>query len=199
VDAVRAATAIAAGTAHTCAVVPPDGAVYCWGDNSFGQLGLGASDKQPHPLPTRVPAVQHMSGIAAGDKTTFAWSSRGDAAGWGFGIKRPVPLPASDVIQIGAGGKHNCLVRKDGTVHCWGFNDFGQLGVASETDSAVPVQVPGIEGIRQVAAGDVHACALRTDGRVVCWGGNEVGQLGTGIRDRERHPTPALVMVRGCL
>ncbi len=198
VDSIREATAIAAGTAHTCAVVPPDGGVYCWGDNSFGQLGLGASDKHPHPLPTRVPAVQHMSAIAAGDKTTFAWSSRGDAAGWGFGIKRPVPLPTTDVVQIGAGGKHNCLVRKGGTVHCWGFNDFGQLGVASETDSAVPVQVPGMEGIRQVTAGDVHACALRADGRVVCWGGNEVGQLGSGTRDRERHATPTLVMVRGC-
>ncbi len=198
IETVRYAVSIAAGTSHTCAVVPPDGGVYCWGDNTFGQLGLGTTDRHPHPMPMRVPAVLHMAGVAAGDKTTFAWTSQGTAMGWGFGIKQAVQVPMGDVAQVGAGGKHNCLTRKDGTVYCWGFNDFGQLGPSSESDSAVPVQIPGLEDMREVVAGDQHACALYGDGRVACWGGNEAGQLGQGTTDRDRHATPRQVLISAC-
>jgi len=139
-----------------------------------------------------------MAGVAAGDKTTFAWSTQGVLVGWGFGIKRAIQLPINEVVHVGAGGKHNCLVKRDGSVYCWGFNDFGQLGTALDGDSAIPVQIQGLDDMRTVVAGDQHSCALHGDGRVACWGGNETGQLGHGTRDRDRHPAPQLVMVSGC-
>jgi alpha-tubulin suppressor-like RCC1 family protein len=76
----------------------------------------------------------------------------------------------------------------NGSVKCWGANNYGQLGVGS-TDSkgdqagemgdaliAVPLKRPAL----QVAAGTRHSCALLDDRTVECWGLNESGQLGRG-------------------
>jgi alpha-tubulin suppressor-like RCC1 family protein len=89
---------------------------------------------------------------------------------------------------ISLGGNHACALLDDGSVKCWGANEFGQLGVGS-TDSkgdqagemgdaliAVPLKRPAL----QVAAGTRHSCALLDDGTVECWGLNESGQLGRG-------------------
>jgi len=42
---------VAAGVTHTCALAT-DGSLWCWGDNSAGQLGIGSN--QPREIPTRV-------------------------------------------------------------------------------------------------------------------------------------------------
>ena len=60
---------------------------------------------------------------------------------------------------ISAGWRYSCGVHMDGSVDCWGANEFGQ---------AWP---PGGE-FRSVSAGESHACGVRTDGRVDCWGYN---------------------------
>ena len=98
----------------------------------------------------------------------------------------------SDVVRISAGYLMACAVKSDGTVWCWGANDFGQLGHApTELTCSYdfgtlqctpePVQVPGITGAIGVSAGRSHACALVTTaaGKTIeCWGDNGDGQLG---------------------
>ncbi|AKU99479.1 regulator of chromosome condensation, RCC1 [Labilithrix luteola] len=49
----RQVAAVATGTGSTCALVV-DGSVLCWGDNTYGQLGLGKRDASRHPEPTTV-------------------------------------------------------------------------------------------------------------------------------------------------
>ena len=67
-------------------------------------------------------------------------------------------------VAIDAGWDHTCGLKADGSVLCWGDNEFGQLSAPSGVFAAV-------------AAGGLHSCGLRTDGAITCWGDNDFGQL----------------------
>src|SRR5216684_121029 len=87
---------------------------------------------------------------------------------------RPAPevgarIPGS---RIAAGFDYTCGVNADGTVRCWGLNQFGQLGDGTTTTRLTPVQVSGLTNVLSVAAGNLHTCALLADGTVRCWGDN---------------------------
>src|SRR5213596_3433670 len=83
---------------------------------------------------------------------------------------------------VAAGGLHTCMRLPDGTVQCWGRNNFGQLGNGdgSLTSSSVPVAVRGLTTATRVVTGDAHTCALLGDGTVQCWGVGDSGQRGDG-------------------
>jgi len=74
-----------------------------------------------------------------------------------------VPAVGS-VGQISAGGYHNCAIKTDGTVVCWGRNFGGQ--------STPPAGLVAV----QLSSGQNHSCAVKADGTVVCWGDNLAGQ-----------------------
>lgn len=83
---------------------------------------------------------------------------------------------APSIVALGTG--HACAVLEDATVACWGFNRFGQTGVAP-TESLdpngdpyinTPTRVPGLENIVQVSAGWQSSYAVRADGKVFGWG-----------------------------
>jgi hypothetical protein len=94
-------------------------------------------------------------------------------------------------------GGHTCALLDDGSVTCWGRNDYGQLGNGSTINSAVPVAVFGITSATAIAVGGLHTCALLDDGSVTCWGRNDYGQLGLGYRSDASHYLPGLVLNLG--
>ncbi len=59
--------------------------------------------------------------------------------------------------SVSSGYYYTCALRTDGTVACWGSNDYGQATPPAGTFS-------------HVGAGDDHSCGLKADGTVVCWG-----------------------------
>ena len=65
--------------------------------------------------------------------------------------------PAGRFTQLSVGGRHNCGLREDGTVFCWGDNSYGQTDAPSGN-------------FIQVSAGASHSCGLREGGSVECWG-----------------------------
>ena len=82
----------------------------------------------------------------------------------------------------------SCALRTDGTVWCWGANDFGQLGVGNADDQTMPQQVMGVAGAKGLVAGDAHTCVFDATGAVQCWGQNTDGQLGDGTMADSRLP-----------
>lgn len=162
------AARVMAGQGHTCAS-RDDGSVWCWGDNSNGQIGNGQENTFGEPAQT--------------------WEPGG--AGYFSG--------ASDNGMHGEGAGHSCVRKSDGTVWCWGGNWLGQLGVGMNDESYVPAQVLGTDGVglledvTQLSTGGVSNCALLDDGTVRCWGGNVSREVGDET-DVER---PAPVQVHG--
>ena len=93
------------------------------------------------------------------------------------------------VAPIDVGDNHTCAMQVDGTVRCWGWNGYGQLGDGTNTDRNIPTHVPGLTGVVALATGFRHSCALKADGAVSCWGDNAYGQLGDGTTVNKPSPT----------
>lgn len=86
----------------------------------------------------------------------------------------------TNAISVSSGLRHACVLQETGSIFCWGFNNYGQLGNGDRRDPSVlsserifetiPVQVIGILDVVSVAAGADYTCALRQNGKVACWG-----------------------------
>ena len=192
VSGISNATAISAGGSHTCALLA-DHTVQCWGYNSYGQLGDGTTTDRITPV--RVSGITNATAIsAAGYAHTCALLADGTVQCWGrndYGqlgdgtttYLQTTPVSVSGISNASAlslGHSHTCALLADGTVQCWGRNDYGQLGDGTYTTRTTPVSVSGISNATAISLGSQHTCALLTDGTVQCWGRNDYGQLGDG-------------------
>jgi alpha-tubulin suppressor-like RCC1 family protein len=174
VSALSRAMAIAAGGAHSLAV-KSDGTVWAWGSNQYGQLGNGSNEDSSAPV--QVPGLVNVIRVAGGDHYSLALKSDGTVWAWGInregelgnGTNTETNVPVwvsglSGVIAISAapavGPNHSLALKADGTVWAWGYNASSQLGNGGNTDSNVPIQVPGIRGAIAIAAGGAHSVAI---------------------------------------
>jgi alpha-tubulin suppressor-like RCC1 family protein len=204
---------IAAGIGHTCGVTE-EGAVKCWGSNSYGQLGDGTTSDSLLPV-----LVSDLSSgvvaVSAGGFETCALSTGGSVTCWGYGMNgelgngvwgnssTPVSVSglSSGVIQISVGNDFACAVTAGGAAKCWGSNIRGSLGDGTTIPSSIPVTVTGLSsGVAAVAAGqDNQACAILNSGAVECWGENG-GQLGDGFAEQySTTPVPVTGLSTGAI
>ncbi len=154
-----APVAVSVGVWFSCALLD-GGAVACWGNNSIGQLGDGTSN---------------------GPQDCYGSPGCSDT---------PVALGGlTEATAIAAGGAHACALLSGGTVECWGWNGYGQLGDGTSSGpqtcgnaacSTTPVMVSGLIGATAISAGQGDTCALLQGGTVACWGDNSIGELGDG-------------------
>ena len=208
------------GFYHTCGL-GSDGNAYCWGDNSYGQLGIG--DDTAGNLPKLVVQGNKLTGLTfssifPGFYHTCGLGSDGNAYCWGYNgqgrlgtgddttsYNLPKLVVRGDrgsgvtFSSISTGGYHTCGLDSDGNAYCWGRNDYGQLGTGDDTASYnIPkLVVQGDRGagvtFSSISSGFYHTCGLGSDGNAYCWGRNDYGQLGTGD-DTASYNIPKLVV-----
>lgn len=182
------------GIEHTCAVTL-GGAALCWGLNSSGQIGDGTINTRRFSPTSVVGLSSGTAAIQAGGSHTCAITTNGGVMCWGANGQgaigdgtnvsprlTPVNVSglSSGVVAIAAGNWHTCALMGTGTVKCWGYNYYGQIGDGSTTDALTPVSVNGLTNIAAITAGSVHTCALTTGGSMKCWGANFSGEIGDG-------------------
>ena len=223
---------VAAGGRHTCARLA-DGRVKCWGDNEFGQLGLGDTNDrgaESGSMGQNLPEVLLGSSaktVTAGETHSCAllnsgrvkcWGNnavgqlgigdtenRGDGSGEMGGNLPEVPLDRNAKAVV-AGGKHTCAILDNNSVQCWGYNQFGQLGVppadsnlnrGDQPGEVLPVV--GVGSVKAIAAGYEHTCAILESGQVQCWGQGQFGQAGNTKGEVQLGGREAVVLALGPL
>lgn len=207
--AAKTITQISAGAGHSLALAS-DGTVYAWGQNTYGQLGNNTMINANAPVSVQTIGTP-MAGkiiiqLAAGNSQSVALASDGTIYAWGWNrygqlgngttvdTRIPVavkvtgtPMAGKVIAQVAASNAHTLAVASDGTVYDWGWNQYGQLGNNTTTNSSVPVavQTTGTPMVGKVisqvtSGGSANSLALASDGTMYTWGWSQHGQLGNG-------------------
>lgn len=190
---IRDAIAVSAGDYESCAI-RQSGQLRCWSNDDIRQDLAGLSDTVAVEG-----ALWQTCAIQRGGQV-WCWGT--DSVGQlGYGsavpdwtIYPPTRVPgADDAVAISSSDSGNCIVRRNGTVACWGYNEYQQLG-PSDVDDVIrhPTTVPGINNAVSVETARSHSCAVLNNGHLECWGSDDYaeglidgGDNLTNVRDVE--------------
>ena len=198
---------IEAGSFHACAL-QQSGAVYCWGRNDRGQLGVTVTTT-PIATPTLISGHTyqmislgslHSCGVEGTPANRFAnyvdcWGDNTDAE-FGNNATNTSPTYAPVMVQynayytVSAGNLYTCAITaaSGGSLYCWGNDAFAQLGNGTTGGNFtgpilvnLAVGAPSPPVPVSVSAGYTTTCATDANGNGYCWGDNTYGQTGNGV------------------
>jgi alpha-tubulin suppressor-like RCC1 family protein len=192
---------VACGYRHTAAV-KTDGTLWCWGNDSYGQLGDNSSTVRSSPV-TTVAGGTNWKQVSCGGYHTAAIKTDGTLWTWGLNTfgklgdntasSRSSPVTTAgggtNWKQVAGGVNHTAAIKTDGTLWTWGRNADGQLGDNTLVSKSSPVTtVAGGTNWKQVAGGGSHTAAIKTDGTLWTWGSNANGRLGDNTATTRSSP-----------
>ena len=198
----RTAVAVAPGDHHACAILD-NGSVKCWGSDENGQLGISQSQGSYISAPVNqtvdLGANRTAVAIDSGRRHTCVILDNADMKCWGWGHRgqlgdgttysKDTPVSVNlgagrTAVALGLGGLHTCAILDNGSVKCWGFNQYGALGNGGNSNIDSPpsssINLGTGHTAVAVAAGAQHTCAILDNGSLKCWGSDIHGQLGYG-------------------
>ena len=182
-----------------CTAIKSDGTLWTWGDNPYGQLGLG--DTTDRSSPVQVGALTTWAKTSNHGATAHAIKTDGTL--WGMGVNSwngnigdNTTTNRSSPVQVGSATNWSVIastasdakmaVQSNGTLWSWGWNYRGSLGRGLGLGSvsvSSPAQVGSLTNWStgpNKLSGSLHFGAVKTDGTLWTWGDNTYGQLGLG-------------------
>ena len=181
---------ISIGQISACGVSTARDAL-CWGNNWYGQLGIGSAGGSGGVAdsysPVAVLGGLKFERIATDGPHVCAMQNDGTVYCWGYGadigtgaIDGYVSLPVrvdytgSPWVSLAVGYDETCAITEAGALDCWGQ---GSSTMPISTGRSI-VRIKSKQPFTAYALGGSHACAIGADGFAYCWGQNYHGQVG---------------------
>ncbi len=164
------------------AALKKSGALYMWGNNSSGSLGLG--DTIDRHVPTQVGTDTDWQQVSIAHGSTHALKNNGTLYAWGGNwsgqlglgdtIDRHVPTQVgtdTDWQQVVSGYSSVAALKESGALYMWGSNRHNQFGLSiSGGIRNAPAQVGADTDWKQVALGEGITAAIKESGALYGWG-----------------------------
>nr|XP_018911277.1 PREDICTED: probable E3 ubiquitin-protein ligase HERC4 isoform X2 [Bemisia tabaci] len=183
--------------------------MYCWGNTSNGELGLGGIEEDNVLVPTQsdFKEARYIKQVACGRTHTLVLTNSGQVYSCGNNDHNQLGhsniqtrfqlvngLDYNVITTIACGECHSVAVNEWGQLYAWGSGQFGQLGNDVDTQEKPKiVKSLATHFIVQVCCGYRHCLALNNRGELYSWGSNQYGQLGLNLSTTESIRTPNLV------
>lgn len=188
-------------TLYNSYAIASDGALYAWGQNAYGQLGLvSVGTYSGIYTPTKVDDAKWA--VVKGRSTTIV-GIHTDGTLWAWGDNSQSQVNSSttaifttpqqvgedtDWTQVQAGVKMSAALKADGTLWTWGNNEESALGRAVEgkTDGK---PMKAFDKVLSYSVGDMHVLVIKDDYTLWGWGYNLHGELANGTNRNIDTPT----------
>jgi alpha-tubulin suppressor-like RCC1 family protein len=215
IEDIEEIVAIAAGGAHSL-LLNSRGQVYSFGNNNYGQLGLGDQNHRRVPILLDDSRIGRVTAIEAGTYYSLLLNDQGQVFSFGSGSSgklghgdnndRNVPtliFPSQgQIMSISAGGGHSFLLDARGRYYGFGSSSMGQLGngvyerdlrrglTLIHPDRNVPTwtPVPKLFKVVAISAGYSHTLFLNSQGQAFSCGYGFMGRLGLGDNKDQSQP-----------
>eukprot|EP01087_Luapelamoeba_hula_P022308 TRINITY_DN795_c0_g1_i9.p1 TRINITY_DN795_c0_g1~~TRINITY_DN795_c0_g1_i9.p1 ORF type:complete len:2194 (+),score=429.59 TRINITY_DN795_c0_g1_i9:34-6615(+) len=168
-----------------CAAISDKGELFTWGDNKYGQLGLGHTSKTLMPALVSSLEDRTVVDVAVGNRFTVMLTKAGEAyyAGKSQGLEQTfVPkllkvFQGERVVQVCAGSTMALALTDTGLVYMWGI-----MKRYRDQEERVPAPLECLFPyfIIDIKAGQYMFAALSDKGEVLTWGTSRHGVHGNG-------------------
>jgi alpha-tubulin suppressor-like RCC1 family protein len=159
------------------------GEIYCWGNNSFGQLGLRHKFDCLKPTLNGISYYEKASGIDCGMHHSLVLTEQGEVYTFGLIksglnghedeldlIPRKISSLNEKIIAISCGSSFSLALSENGRVYCWGDNEWGQLGNNIRNFFYEPYLVRVNSFIRKICCGYNFSLMLSENGNIYEFG-----------------------------
>ena len=180
-----------------------DGELYSFGQNIYGQLGLG--DNEESNSPKKIESLKNVEFVECGGYYIICKTIDNNIYGWGFNLNgqlgirnyknQTLPVkcehwPLDLIIDIKCGKFHTLVLTSKQEVYSFGDNEFSQLGRDSKptTYTNEVVKISSLSNIVRIECGTYHSVCINNTGDLYVFGRNKQGQLGLGNTNGRSTP-----------
>ena len=187
--------------------ISKDGYPYSFGNNQFGQLGIGNNDDIYHDIPTKITSLGTVEFIECGSKHVICKTIQENIYVWGrndngqlgksYNLCQVSPYLCTDwpdnIVDIKCGFEHTLILTLNQDVYSCGYNFSGQLGRELDNYSSSVQKISYLSKIIRIECGINHSMCIDVNNNLFIFGDNGFGQLGLENANGEKNMPECLM------